>query len=205
MPTQEELKVSCLGACSHDAPRKLAERVEFVRDSTRVHLVPEIDPQKQQQELTFEKAGPREKTFFDPQSTTAALVTCGGLSPGLNNVIRSVFLELTHNYGVKRVLGIRDGAGRHVGESRMAVETEGRDVGPSADDKLCVEALDLGIQVGAGTAEIGPPRSGVHGQVHCVECQQEQCGSELPAPCGQHGHGTADQDVEGDAAVEDIA
>ena len=41
--------------------------------------------------------------------TTAAVVTCGGLSPGLNNVIRSVFLELTHNYGVTRVLGIRNG------------------------------------------------------------------------------------------------
>lgn len=110
MPTQEDLTVSSLGACANDAPRKLAERMEFVRDSTRVRLVPEVDLQGGwQEELTFEKAGPREKIFFDPGSTTAALVTCGGLSPGLNNVIRSVYLELTHNYGVKRVLGIREG------------------------------------------------------------------------------------------------
>jgi 6-phosphofructokinase 1 len=59
--------------------------------------------------LSFEKGGPREKIFFDPERTTAAFVTCGGLSPGLNNVIRSGFLELTHNYGVRRVLGIRNG------------------------------------------------------------------------------------------------
>jgi 6-phosphofructokinase 1 len=110
MPTQEDLRVSSLGACANDAPRKLAERMEFVRDSTRVRLAPEVELQGEwQEELTFEKAGPRQKIFFDPGSTTAALVTCGGLSPGLNNVIRSVYLELTHNYGVKRVLGIREG------------------------------------------------------------------------------------------------
>jgi 6-phosphofructokinase 1 len=59
--------------------------------------------------LSFEEAGPRKKIFFDPAATTAAIVTCGGLSPGLNNVIRSVFLELTYRYGVRRVLGLRNG------------------------------------------------------------------------------------------------
>ena len=63
----------------------------------------------QQARLTFEQAGPRRKIFFDPQSTTAAVVTCGGLSPGLNNVIRSIYLELTFRYGVRRVIGIRNG------------------------------------------------------------------------------------------------
>ena len=42
---------------------------------------------------------------IEPSDTTAAVVTCGGLSPGLNNVIRSVFLELHHAYGVQEVLG----------------------------------------------------------------------------------------------------
>lgn len=60
-------------------------------------------------DLTFEKAGPRRHIFFDPAKTRAAIVTCGGLCPGLNNVIRSVFLELHHRYGVKEVLGIRYG------------------------------------------------------------------------------------------------
>jgi len=59
--------------------------------------------------LLFEKAGPRAKLFFDPATTHAAIVTCGGLCPGLNNVIRSVVRELTRGYGVTSVLGIRGG------------------------------------------------------------------------------------------------
>jgi len=57
----------------------------------------------------FEKAGPREKIFFDPARTRAAMVTCGGLGPGLNNVMRSIFLELHYHYGVPEVWGIRYG------------------------------------------------------------------------------------------------
>jgi 6-phosphofructokinase 1 len=59
--------------------------------------------------LAFEAAGPRRRLFFDPAGTTAAIVTCGGLCPGLNNVIRSAVLELRHGYGVKSVLGLRYG------------------------------------------------------------------------------------------------
>jgi 6-phosphofructokinase 1 len=57
----------------------------------------------------FELAGPRAKLFFNPAQTRAGIVTCGGLCPGLNNVIRSLFLELHHGYGVKEVLGFRGG------------------------------------------------------------------------------------------------
>jgi 6-phosphofructokinase 1 len=60
-------------------------------------------------ELYFEKAGPRARLFFPPRMSTAAIVTCGGLSPGLNNVIQSIFLELFYRYGIKRVLGVRYG------------------------------------------------------------------------------------------------
>lgn len=59
--------------------------------------------------MLFEKAGPRRKLFFHPAGTKAAIVTCGGLCPGLNNVIRSVTRELLFGYGVKHVLGIRGG------------------------------------------------------------------------------------------------
>src|SRR5688572_21747134 len=59
--------------------------------------------------LQFEVAGPRKKLFFDPKQTRAAIVTCGGLCPGLNNVIRSLFLELHYGYGVSEVLGFRGG------------------------------------------------------------------------------------------------
>ena len=60
-------------------------------------------------ELDFEIAGPRNLLFFNPEVTKAGIVTCGGLCPGLNNVIRSVFLELYFAYGVKDVLGFRGG------------------------------------------------------------------------------------------------
>lgn len=57
----------------------------------------------------FELAGPRSKLFFNPKETRAGIVTCGGLCPGLNDVIRSVFLVLHYTYGVKEVLGFRGG------------------------------------------------------------------------------------------------
>jgi 6-phosphofructokinase 1 len=59
--------------------------------------------------LSFELAGPRAQLFFDPQHARAGIVTCGGLCPGLNDVIRSLFLELRHAYGVPEVLGFRGG------------------------------------------------------------------------------------------------
>ncbi|BFP40206.1 ATP-dependent 6-phosphofructokinase [Flavobacteriaceae bacterium GF1] len=54
----------------------------------------------------LEKAGPRQNIYFDPKKTTAAIVTCGGLCPGINNVIRGVVMALHYFYGVKRILGI---------------------------------------------------------------------------------------------------
>lgn len=59
--------------------------------------------------LSFELAGPREKLYFDPLKTKAGIVTCGGLCPGLNDVIRSLYLELTHAYGVQEVYGFKWG------------------------------------------------------------------------------------------------
>jgi 6-phosphofructokinase 1 len=57
----------------------------------------------------FELAGPREKLFFDGKQTRAGIVTCGGLCPGLNNVIRSLYHELHYGYGVAEVFGFRGG------------------------------------------------------------------------------------------------
>lgn len=56
--------------------------------------------------LSLEKAGPRENIFFDPKKTKAAIVTCGGLCPGINNVIRSVVMGLHYFYGVQKIIGI---------------------------------------------------------------------------------------------------
>jgi 6-phosphofructokinase 1 len=58
---------------------------------------------------SFEIAGPRRELFFDPTRTSAGIVTCGGLCPGLNDVIRGLTLTLWHHYGVRRILGYRYG------------------------------------------------------------------------------------------------
>jgi 6-phosphofructokinase 1 len=58
---------------------------------------------------SFEAAGPRREIYFDPADVIAGVVTCGGLCPGLNNVIRGLVQELAVHYGVKRILGFRNG------------------------------------------------------------------------------------------------
>ncbi|NLI33730.1 MAG: ATP-dependent 6-phosphofructokinase [Deltaproteobacteria bacterium] len=55
--------------------------------------------------LFFEKAGPREKIYFDPCKLKCGIVTCGGLCPGLNDVIRAIVMSLFHHYGVRHVFG----------------------------------------------------------------------------------------------------
>eukprot|EP00823_Brevimastigomonas_motovehiculus_P000759 TRINITY_DN1097_c0_g1_i1.p1 TRINITY_DN1097_c0_g1~~TRINITY_DN1097_c0_g1_i1.p1 ORF type:complete len:455 (+),score=59.45 TRINITY_DN1097_c0_g1_i1:55-1419(+) len=57
----------------------------------------------------FERAGPREYILFDPARTTAGIVTCGGVCPGLNNVIRELTNTLYYRYGVREILGLRFG------------------------------------------------------------------------------------------------
>uniref|UniRef100_I1KJS5 Phosphofructokinase domain-containing protein n=1 Tax=Glycine max TaxID=3847 RepID=I1KJS5_SOYBN len=57
----------------------------------------------------FRRAGPRQKVYFEADEVQAAIVTCGGLCPGLNTVIRELVCGLHHMYGVKRVLGINGG------------------------------------------------------------------------------------------------
>jgi len=54
---------------------------------------------------SFEKAGPREKIYFDPSKLKCGIVTCGGLCPGLNSVIRAIVLCLHHGYGVRTIYG----------------------------------------------------------------------------------------------------
>lgn len=99
------MKIATLGEARFVSPQR-----HTVSDQARVpaHLIqmPDAAPAEP---LLFEVAGPRDRLFFDPQHVRAGIVTCGGLCPGLNNVIRSVFLELHHGYGVREVLGFRGG------------------------------------------------------------------------------------------------
>lgn len=59
--------------------------------------------------ISFEKAGPRKHLYFDSHETKVAIVTCGGLCPGLNNVIRSIVNELYYRYKVNQIIGIQYG------------------------------------------------------------------------------------------------
>jgi len=99
------MNLSSLGEARVPSPLQRA-----VSDQARVPARLIHDPSAPAEpEQWFELAGPRAKLFFEPQRTRAGIVTCGGLSPGMNAVIRSLFRELCFCYGVKEVLGFRDG------------------------------------------------------------------------------------------------
>ncbi len=87
-------------------PRFISSRSHTVSDEIRIPERIEIGAELG---LQFELAGPRERLFFDPKQTRAGIVTCGGLCPGLNDVIRSLFFELSYGYGIAEVVGFRGG------------------------------------------------------------------------------------------------
>ncbi|HEY1960592.1 MAG TPA: ATP-dependent 6-phosphofructokinase [Polyangiaceae bacterium] len=93
-----------LGTPTFDSPLG----VNFVRDDAMTYASPLLS-RAVADSLAFECAGPRAKLFFDPAVTRVGVVTCGGLCPGTNNVLRALLLELHHNYGVREVLGFRYG------------------------------------------------------------------------------------------------
>ncbi|MFO7707533.1 MAG: ATP-dependent 6-phosphofructokinase [Desulfobacterales bacterium] len=103
----EDLDVQRLGPCRIDSP---VSGVRYVDDGEKVVLHSNPDVLKRMLEngeglLAFEKAGPREKIYFDASKLKCGIVTCGGLCPGLNDVIRALVLSLFHNYKVKNVFG----------------------------------------------------------------------------------------------------
>ncbi|UCE02007.1 MAG: ATP-dependent 6-phosphofructokinase [Candidatus Latescibacterota bacterium] len=108
-PKPEELEIVKLGPCRRPSP--LQSRGEpFVPDDRRVLAT--ADPQllstysdSGMAAPAFEVAGPRERIFFDPEKTTCGIVTCGGICPGLNDVIRALVMSLVYSYGVRRILG----------------------------------------------------------------------------------------------------
>jgi 6-phosphofructokinase 1 len=107
--TPERLRTKSLGERTVPSPLPHGELdVTFVPEGTAIPLDVEIEPGKtRRDDLAFEKAGPRKQIYFDPRKVRAAIATCGGLCPGLNNVIRSICIQLRYGYGVtNEVLGI---------------------------------------------------------------------------------------------------
>ena len=106
-----DLKISTLGEGRIPSPMA---QVQFVSDeddvlyhSKRRQIEALVGQGKKPP--TFEMAGPREKIYFDPSKLKCGIVTCGGLCPGLNDVIRAIVMGLFYHYGVKTVFGFRYG------------------------------------------------------------------------------------------------
>jgi 6-phosphofructokinase 1 len=132
MDAPSEFWVSTLGERRHASPLPLSTVPDdgvgdFVPDDSRVLYDIRIRAGGRPAEKSFERAGARQQLFFDPAKTRAAIVTCGGLCPGINNVIRTVFFELTVNYGIREVLGIRfglQGLNPEAGQPPITLTTE---------------------------------------------------------------------------------
>jgi len=114
-----DFSIERLGTAQYDSPLKkhmdenlckkgfVSDTVRIIYDTTLENIKSftskGVDPP------SMEVAGPRKKIYFDPSNTRAAIVTCGGLCPGLNDVVRAIFMEMHYRYGVREVLGIRYG------------------------------------------------------------------------------------------------
>lgn len=109
--------ISSLGKPTIPSPLSLPQKKDFVKDEKRLLLDPEANIQDLSRRPdaanwlsdSFELAGPRELLFFSPANVRAAIVTCGGLCPGINAVIRGLVMQLWHRYGVRQIVGVRYG------------------------------------------------------------------------------------------------
>lgn len=111
----DSVKIHQLGATRFTSPfaDDLHASLELARFKSDADCIPlhltHYEGQPPSEQVHFQIAGPRRQIFFDPASTRAGIVTCGGLCPGLNNVIRSIFLELHYHYQVPSILGFQYG------------------------------------------------------------------------------------------------
>jgi len=115
---QLDFTIPILGESRVNSPLKISfTNNDFIGNfvSNRQRLLYNIGVDESQDNFSFplterlEVAGPRQKIYFDAAKVHAAIVTCGGLCPGLNNVIRSIVMSLWYRYGVRRLSGIRFG------------------------------------------------------------------------------------------------
>jgi len=109
--TEMNFEIQSLGVPSIPSPITVSyftsDKRRIIYDQDVLHLA--RHRWDQAPPLSVEVAGPREMIYFDPPKTKAAIVTCGGLCPGINDVIRAIVMELYHRYGVHNILGIKYG------------------------------------------------------------------------------------------------
>jgi len=109
----EDFTIPTLGEPRFDSPLN-PSRLLFTNEADRVlyhsHLVPLEACIKAGSPLpSFEPAGPRPRIFFNSSEINCGIVTCGGLCPGINDVIRAIVYEGYQHYHVSRIYGFRNG------------------------------------------------------------------------------------------------
>jgi 6-phosphofructokinase 1 len=127
-----DFTIDTLGECRVPSPMA---SVRFTRDEERVlyhstleGIRPWLD--EGSSPPVMESAGPRRMLFFDPAGLACGIVTCGGLCPGLNDVIRAVVMSLSRHYGVKTIYGFRfgyEGLVPRIGHEPLALTPESVD------------------------------------------------------------------------------
>jgi 6-phosphofructokinase 1 len=125
-PIPSQVDVRCLGEPSYTSPLALGTvpddgRADFVAEDKRIVLELDRDQLKGhfdrgEEPPSLEAAGPRPRIFFRPNDVRAAVVTSGGLCPGINDVVRSVVMTLHYHYRVESITGIRYGLRGFVAE-----------------------------------------------------------------------------------------
>ena len=113
-----DFTIESLGPAKLNSPIRMSKHVgdglaNYVKDSDRILFTIDTEVvdgvERPRHSDTLELAGPREKIYFNPSHVHAAICTCGGLCPGLNNVVRAVVRCLWYRYGVRRISGIQFG------------------------------------------------------------------------------------------------
>ena len=128
-----DFTIETLGEATRPSPVPIAGGFHddydgYVSDERRLLykiVAPSCGPSSDDPKSSLEIAGPRSQIFFDPAQTHVAIVTCGGLCPGLNDVLRALVMCLWYRYGVRSISGIRYGYrgllpefGRHAADER---------------------------------------------------------------------------------------
>lgn len=110
-PHNFNFNIDTLGECTVDNPVKTTKYVEDDDRTVIAHDLCRITAAMKNGGMipSFEKAGPRRKIFHDPAWSRAAVVTCGGLCPGLNDVIKGIVQSLWFDYGIRHIFGVRYG------------------------------------------------------------------------------------------------
>ncbi|NCD33022.1 MAG: ATP-dependent 6-phosphofructokinase [Spartobacteria bacterium] len=105
------ISVDTIGDCAFESPlMRKKQRFYAGEGVARFNRVKDLGQYNSIQDIEYyELAGAREKIYFNPAETTVGIVTCGGLCPGLNDVIRAITFCAMEEYGVKRVLGFKYG------------------------------------------------------------------------------------------------